>query len=199
MTNDNQWTKRIEVHPIVPSRDMAAELNTIMTLIGKITNAWAGIEGLLCHVFADLAQTDIETATIVFYTPGGFMARMQIVTNMARHLLPECSTKAALLKSFERLATLARARNDLIHASYGYSLGPSKEDAKIFRQNISPGRKFVEQSITATTAEFETHLDKLHVQTQFLHFVSSASITECPSAVRQWARIVLNTSKATSS
>lgn len=158
--------------------DKGADKEKVKTFyrLGELASKWSEIEENLCVVFQQLTETTPEAAQIIFYTPGSFRGRLELLRNVVTHLLPAWADKqrTVLTKAFDRLGGYNSARNAIIHATYQFQHGyPKKPDQVRFtRQNIYPGKQEVAQTVQGPRTEIEQQLVQLTDVQLFLHWIT---------------------------
>lgn len=182
---------RMRLKPLIPGKDLAGDLDKAMMRLGEIANDWAGIEFRLCVAFMLLSQTNYETATVIFYTPSSFRGRLQMILNLASHVMPACKERGLFVAALNKLNKLNSARNAFVHASYGMTTDLSGEepDGWISRQNIQPNSATLRSSVKAQLNAMDHHLEMLNALHNFLFFFCAWSnpYPKCP--VRHWAKM----------
>lgn len=187
--------QRISVS-VVGAEEAEADLHRATALIGEVALAWASMEETLCRVLMSILSISEEAAKIVFYTPGSFSARADIIVNLVRHFVPACEYRDDLEVVIAKLRALHNTRNDLIHSMYVVNVGGRR--SHLSRNMIHPRRKSLESRIPNPVSIFSDHLDILHCCDQFLVALVGITRPYPARSARYWLSMARNTSSATS-
>jgi uncharacterized protein with HEPN domain len=175
------------------------EFDEIMRLQGKMLLSWAQLDTLLSRVLGQLAETDEETAKVIYYTPSAFSGRLEILANLAKHLMPEMNEKRDLLKLFEKIHNLHKTRNSITHSYLALDLDMTRDQSVWMRRETRPSTKELDRSFKAQASTIAHHLELLGNVHQYLHALGAWTFPRSRSDVERWANITLYSSKQTSS
>lgn len=181
---------RPRAFPAVDGRNLLAELDEFHKALGEIANAWAGIEDCLCILFSHLSGTDWDTATILFYSPSSFRARLEMIQNLRQHKMPPSVENDLLANACEKLNSLNIKRNALVHGRWGMTTAQrldGRRDGWVTRENVQPRKKDMRATAKPSLSEMDDHLDALGALYHCLYFFGHPSPGH-PCPIRAWAR-----------
>lgn len=92
----------------------------VLLLIGQLNYTWTNTESLLIHMIAGLAQSDKETAIVIFLTLNTPRARIDLVERLAKMQKTPADCRADVLDSTKRLSEEAKLRNKYNHCIYSF-------------------------------------------------------------------------------
>jgi hypothetical protein len=92
----------------------------VLLLIGQLNYTWTNTESLLIHMIAGLAQSDKETAIVIFLTLNTPRARIDLVERLAKMQKTPADCRVDVLDSTKRLSEEAKLRNKYNHCIYSF-------------------------------------------------------------------------------
>lgn len=92
----------------------------MLLLIGQLNYTWTNTESLLIHMIAGLAQSDKETAIVIFLTLNTPRARIDLVERLAKMQRTAADCRAEVLDCTRRLSEEAKLRNKYNHCIYSF-------------------------------------------------------------------------------
>ena len=92
----------------------------VLLLVGQLNYTWTNTESLLIHMIAGLAQSDKETAIVIFLTLNTPRARIDLVERLAKMQKTPADCRADILDATRRLSEEAKLRNKYNHCIYSF-------------------------------------------------------------------------------
>src|SRR5690242_15292181 len=116
----------------LPHGDTAAreERDRIMRLTGEIASDWASLEDVLAYALSALAECSDDTAFVIYYSPNNFAARLDMIVNLTKHLMPRGPERDTSIKILGKIDALSKSRNSFIHSMVGLSANARRDKTK---------------------------------------------------------------------
>ena len=129
----------------------SGQFDQLLLLIGRLNYAWSNTESLLIHLIAGLAQTDKDTALIIFLTLNTSRARLDLVERLAKMDRMAKNEKQDVLEITARFSKLSGLRNRYNHSLFAFD--PESGNARTIMMRISDRKENIkmgqEQAIDA--------------------------------------------------
>ena len=107
----------------------------LMNLIGRMNYSWTNTESMLIHLIAGLAQTDKDTAVILFLTLNTTRARVDLVERLAKLDRIPVEQREAILPLTRQMVKLSALRNHYNHSIYAFD--PVTGSARTIKMRIA--------------------------------------------------------------
>lgn len=101
-----------------PSLDPIFE--ELLKLLGVMNYSWTNTESLLIHLIAGLANTDKETAAIIFLTLNTTRARIDLVNRLSKLERIPTSCRDDISKITKQMLGIQKTRNKYNHCIYSF-------------------------------------------------------------------------------
>ncbi|OAP41109.1 hypothetical protein AU381_04270 [Sinorhizobium glycinis] len=92
----------------------------LLLLIGQLNYTWTNTESLLIYLIAGLANTDKETAIVIFLTLNTTRARIELVERLAKTSKTPASRRQEILAITQQLGRQVKLRNKYSHCIYSF-------------------------------------------------------------------------------
>ena len=170
-----------------------AEYEEIVRLTGKMVVLWAQLDTYLAIALGQIVGCDKETAEIIYYTPSAFSGRLEILSNLAKHLMPEMPEKESFCRVLQKIDKFHKTRNSLIHSRPVVTVTSPYENSSVQRHEVRPSTKNLRRSFKAQTNDIQHHLNLVGNIICYLHAIGVWIQPYNRRSVRYWENTVLNT------
>ena len=102
------------------SGDLPPRFREILLLVGQMNYSWTNTESLLIHVIAGLAETDKETAIVIFLTLNTTRARLDLVDRLAKMNRIDESARDEILAITRDMVRVLKHKNRYNHCLYSF-------------------------------------------------------------------------------
>jgi hypothetical protein len=105
----------------------------ILLLVGQMNYTWTNTESLLIYLIAGLAETDKETAIVIFLTLNTTRARIELVERLAKLSKTPPDRRREILAITARLTHQAKLRNKYSHCIYSFDAAGQSASTQLMR------------------------------------------------------------------
>lgn len=169
-----------------------AEYVKILQLTGEVAIAWAALESYLAGVLQALALCSHNAADVIYYSPSSFSGRLSILRNLTNHEMPDGPERRLLLRAFERIERLSKARNGFVHSSLIFTLD-AKRGTSLNRRVWHPHKADIHSEYRATSNDIKHHLTRLGSLLQLIGFMTTGADIH---TIHAWERHAFSTAFA---
>lgn len=134
-------------------------------LIGGITAYWSVTEYMCDQALSVLLRIDSNLSRCITMPVVDFRVRLEILKSVSRQTIEDEQTLEAFLAVLERIATAARARDDVLHSVW-FNLG--YEDMTDTKLSFEPGDTPITSSTKYKPPDLERVLDQTKEATEAL-------------------------------
>lgn len=134
-----------------PSTRVSEAFNELLNLVGHLNYSWTNTESLLIHLIAGLAQTDKETATVIFLTLNTSRARLDLVERLAKMDHRAATERDEVLALTTRMSKLSGLRNRYNHCIYSFDSDSGSPQTILMRIADRKDRIMMGQRTTITS------------------------------------------------
>ncbi len=100
--------------------DPETHFSKLLTRVGRLNYKWTNTESLLIHLIAGLAETDTETALIIFLTLNTTRARVDLVERLVKRDRTAPETRKEVLSATSAMMRHSALRNRFNHCIYAF-------------------------------------------------------------------------------